>query len=127
MRLVLAGVIGLWGTALGYALFGGLDHKVLTVVAVAATFAGLVTSPLFLRDDEGTVGWSILGALTATAFGAGFVGMWIAAHSGLMASLWAFFVMPIFLFGLLVQSITALLVWIIGAFAIHALGRYSLK
>lgn len=127
MRLVMSGVVGLWGTGVGYALFGGFDHEVLAAVAVAATIAGLITAPLFLQDEDSAVGWSILGVLTSTALGAGFVGIWVAGPSGLLDSLWAFFVMPVILFGMMFHSILALLVWVIGAFAIHALGRYSLK
>lgn len=126
MRLILAAIIGLWGGAVGLATFG-FDRELLAAVTVAAGIAGLITSPLFLIDDDASVGWSILGALTSTALGSGFVGIWMAADRGLIESATTFFMMPIMLTAMLLDSIPGLLVWILGAAMIHALGRYSLK
>lgn len=122
-RVIIAGLVALWGRAVDMVLFGSELGMLLPILAGSCFLAGLITAPWFLKDDD-SLPWSMLfAALASTFLGAGFVGIWTGMWSGLDQAVGAFVGFPLLLGMSLMQEPRGLLTWLAGALVIHAVGR----
>jgi hypothetical protein len=118
-RAILPVLVGLWGGATMLAMSGFLlsDPALVLAASLGATLAGAICAPLFCRARRL---WVLLAAPLATTIGASLVGGYVGYPGDLVVGLT---VAPVMVWAAILQDPPVLLVWLLGAFAVHLTAR----